>query len=305
MVNTSTTLAGLRLRSPTVLASGILDETGSAMHRAARSGAGAVVTKSIGAKPRVGYANPSCIELDGVGVLNAVGLPNPGVENVAQELWAAARGGVPVIASVFGGTPEEFSEVGGMMAGYGAQAIELNLSCPHAKGYGTEIGTDPALVTEVVRAVKQRVRLPVFAKLAPNVPDIAGLAKAAVAAGADGITAINTVKAMAIDVRAGRPILANRVGGLSGRAIKPVGLRAVYEIAQEVDAPIMGVGGVYTGEDALEYIMAGASAVQVGSAVMERGWDVFAKIDSELKALLDECGYPSVEAARRVAVTAK
>ncbi len=294
MANLSTRVAGIRLANPTVLASGILDETGSTMARVARAGAGAVVTKSIGLEPRLGYPNPTVADLE-VGLLNAVGLPNPGIVEYRHEIQDALRGGVPVIGSVFAGDAKGFARLSGTMEEYGAAAIELNLSCPHVKAVGTEIGTDPKLVKEIVKASKEAVDVPVFAKLAPNVPDIASLAKVAEAAGADGITAINTVKAMAIVPRLRRPLLGNDVGGLSGPPIKPVGLRAVWEIYQEVDIPIMGVGGIATGQDAVEYLMAGATAVQIGTAARDRGIAVFDEVCRELGAFLDAEGYASLK----------
>ncbi len=289
----SVELAGIKLRNPTVLASGILDETGGSMARVAKAGAGAVVTKSIGAEPRLGYPNPTVVDID-LGLLNAVGLPNPGIEEYRGEVAAALKGGAPVIGSIFAGDAQGFADLGKAMASYGVHALELNLSCPHVKAVGTEIGCDPDLIEEVTAAVKAKVTIPVFAKLAPNVPDIGGLAEAARDAGADGITAINTVKAMAIVPQLRRPLLGNRVGGLSGAPIKPVGLRAVFEIRQRVDLPIMGVGGVATGMDAVEYLMAGANAVQIGTAIRDRGIEVFARVCEEITEFMEEEGYKSV-----------
>ena len=294
------TLAGLGLRSPTVLASGVLDETGASMRRVAEAGAGAVVTKSIGSHRREGSPNPSVVELDGA-LLNAVGLPNPGIEAYGAEMEEALKGGVPVIGSVFGGDGEEFARLAAKMESYGASAVELNLSCPHAKGYGTEIGSDPRLVREITAAVRGAVGVPVFAKLSPMAAEMEPLAEAAAEGGADGITAINTIRAMAIVPEVAKPLLANVVGGLSGPAIKPIGVRCVYEIYEAVDIPIMGVGGISDARDAVEYVMAGATAVQIGTAVASGGPEILGTVARDMGELLESLGYSKVEEAIGVA----
>src|SRR2546425_4162828 len=294
MPSGATTIAGLKLRNPTMLASGFLDETGGTLLRVCQAGAGAVVTKSIGPEPRAGNTNPTIVELD-VGMLNAMGLPNPGMEDFGPEVKIALDGGATVIGSVFGRDPDEYAAVAERLTAYGVHAIELNLSCPHAKGLGTEIAEDPEAVREFTAAVKSKVSLPVMPKLSPNVSDIAAFARAAEDGGADAIVAINTLKAMAISPELKTPILANVVGGLSGPAIRPVGVRCVYEIFEAVDAPIIGVGGVETGRDALEYILAGARAVQIGTGLATRGLSVFSDVALEVAAYLDENGIKSVE----------
>jgi dihydroorotate dehydrogenase (NAD+) catalytic subunit len=196
-----------------------------------------------------------------------------------------------VIGSIFGDTSDKFAMLAKKMESYGAHAVELNLSCPHADKYGLDIGSDPLKVAEVVAAVKNAVKIPVFAKLSPMVPDIAGIAAAAEDAGCDAIVAINTMRAMKIEVKVGKPVLFNKVGGLSGPPIKPVGVRAVYEIAGRVKIPIIGVGGICTGEDTLEYLMAGASAVQIGSGVHYRGIEIFEKICQEIEEFMDANGH--------------
>ncbi len=293
MANLEAEVAGLRLRNPTMLASGFLDETGGSMLRVYHAGAGAVVTKSVGPEPRAGNLNPTVVEIP-VGLLNAVGLPNPGIVDYEHEVKHARDGGAAVIGSVYGKDAEEFAAVAGRMASYGVLAVELNLSCPHAKGLGTEVAQDPQAVEEITRAVKRAVRVPVFSKLSPNVADVASFADAARRGGADAVTAINTVKAIAISADLRMPILRNVYGGLSGPAIKPVGLRCVYEIRDSVDIPIVGVGGIETGEDAIEYLMAGASAVQIGTSILTRGLDVFAKVCGEMSAWMDANGYARV-----------
>jgi len=291
--NVSTTIAGLKLRNPTMLASGFLDETGGTLLRVFKAGAGAVVTKSIGPEPRAGNTNPTIVELD-VGMLNAMGLPNPGMKDFGPEAKIALDGGAVVIGSVFGKDPDEYATVAKALQGYGVQAIELNLSCPHAKGLGTEIAEDPEAVREFTAAVKGKVTLPVMPKLSPNVSDIAEFARAAEDGGADAIVAVNTLKAMAIAPEIRTTILANKVGGLSGPALRPVGVRCVYEIYEAVDVPIVGVGGVETGRDALEYVMAGARAVQIGTAIATHGLDVFEEVTAEIGAYMEERGVKSL-----------
>ena len=190
-------IAGIRMRNPTMLASGILNETGLSMVAVARAGAGAVVTKSVGLEPREGHPNPCVVELE-CGLINAMGLPNPGIDAYLEEVAVAQEGGVPVIGSVFGGSEEEIAEVARRMASAGVAAVELNLSCPHAEGLGAEIGSTPDMVERICRAVKASVEVPIFAKLTPNTSSIASLASAAEEGGADGIVAINTLRAMAI-----------------------------------------------------------------------------------------------------------
>ena len=300
MVDLRTEIAGLRLRNPTMLASGFLDETGGSLLRVYRAGAGAVVTKSIGPEPREGYANPTVAELD-AGLLNAVGLPNPGVEAFLPELKEALAGKALVIASVFGKDAAEYAKVAARLAEGGAAAIEMNLSCPHAKGLGSEIAQSEEAVREFTRAVKDAVSVPVFPKLSPNVSDIAAFAVAAVLGGADGFVAINTVKAMAIAPELRMPVLANRFGGLSGPAIRPIGVRAVYDIHEKVDIPVIGVGGVDSGRAALEYLMAGASAVQIGTANVGQGLGAFERVTKEIGSLLEDIAFRSVAEAVGVA----
>jgi dihydroorotate dehydrogenase (NAD+) catalytic subunit len=278
----NTKIASLKLKNPTILASGLMDEDAGSMKRIINCGAGAVVTKSIGVKPREGYANPTIVELE-CGILNAMGLPNPGIDEFGKEIEKLKRLNTPIIGSIFGSNSKEFVELGKKMQEYGADALELNLSCPHAKGYGLETGSDPRLVKEITSKVKDSVNMPVFVKLSSNVSDLGGTAKAAEKGNADGIVAINTIKAMKIDLELKTPVLANKIGGYSGKAIKPIGVRCVYEIAEVVDIPVIGVGGITTGEDALEYIMAGASAVQIGTGIYYRDVDVFKKVCKEME----------------------
>jgi dihydroorotate dehydrogenase (NAD+) catalytic subunit len=280
-------IAGLILDNPTILASGILGLTGATMREAARNGAGAVVTKSVGPEPRLGYLNPTVVQIR-CGLINAMGLPNPGARRFMREIKDAKSHdiGVPVIASVFGFNTNEFAEAAVLMTEAGADAIELNVSCPNVERTGSEIGQSPKLVAEIVKEVKQVVSMPIIVKLTPNVSDIANIAKSAVEAGADAITAINTVRAMAIDIETARPILANKTGGLSGSAIKPIAVRCVYEVYEAVNVPIIGCGGVTTWQDAVEFILAGASAVQIGTAIATEGLGVFKTVTKGIAAYL-------------------
>jgi len=295
----STAVGKVDLQTPGMVASGIMDETGASMVRMLKAGAGAVVSKSIGSEPKAGHANPCFTEVKG-GLVNAMGLPGPGIELFAEEMAEAVPHG-NIVGSVAGGNADEFAMLAGKMEDYKACAVELNLSCPHAKGYGMEIGTDPALVKSIVEAVKSAVSIPVWVKLTPNTHILQQIALAAQDGGADAIVAINTLKAMVITPEMGRPFLSNKFGGLSGPAVRPVGVRAVYDLYDSISIPIVGVGGISTWRDAAQYIMAGASAYQIGSAVAEMGPEVFGTINDDLVRFMDEYGYGSIEDMRGVA----
>lgn len=276
-------LTGLKLKNPLMLAAGIMGTTGGSLKRIAEGGAGAVITKSIGIKAKSGHYNPSMVAVD-CGYLNAMGLPNPSYKNFQGEIDTAKEGGVPVIASIFGASADEFSEIAGSLR---ADAFELNVSCPHACGYGAQVGSDPALVEQIARAVKNATGAPVWVKLTPNVTDIKSIGLAAQRGGADAVVAINTVRAMAIDIESGYPILGNRFGGLSGRAIKPVAIKCVYDLYEALEIPVIGVGGISVWRDAVEFMMAGARAVQIGSAV-GNNINIFSEISSCMEAFLEE-----------------
>jgi len=270
-----------------------MDEDAGSMHRIFNSGAGAIVTKSIGLHPREGNKNPTVIELEN-GILNAMGLPNPGIEEFGEEIKQIKKLKIPIIGSIFGSNSTEFVNLANQMQDFGADAVELNLSCPHAKGYGLELGSDPKIVKEITSNVKKSTDIPVFVKISPNIADVIEVAKSAEKGNADGIVAINTVKAMKIDISLKIPVLANKIGGYSGKAIKPIGVRCVYEISKNVSIPVIGVGGITTGEDALEYIMAGAKAIQIGSAIYYRGIDVFKKVCGEIEVWMKINGYKNI-----------
>jgi len=291
----SVSLAGLRLANPTMLASGIMGLSTELLSNIVSGGAGAVVTKSVGLKPRNGYANPTMVQAS-CGLINAMGLPNPGIDEFVEEIREAKTVlNVPLIVSVYGFSAEEYAKVAEKAVGAGADAIELNVSCPHVKETGSEIGQNSEILAEVVRKVKAAVDKPVFVKLSPNVTGIAEIAEDAVKAGANAITAINTVKAMAIDTETATPILSNRIGGLSGPAIKPIAVRCVYEIYEHVKVPIVGCGGVTNWRDAAEFLLAGASAVQIGTAVAIKGPNVFKAVARGMDAYLKRKGFRSVK----------
>jgi len=282
MPSLSVDVGGLLLQNPVMLAAGILGTTGASLRRAALAGAGGVVTKSIGSDPREGHPGPTVVQVE-CGLLNAMGLPNPGFREFQKEIDIAKTSGVPVVASIFGSSAAEFARIA---RGLQPDAFELNLSCPHAEKYGSELGRYPDLVEAVTGAVKASANVPVWVKLTPNTSDIVELGRAAQSGGADAVVAINTLKAMAIDIETGYPILGNKFGGLSGSAVKPVAVRCVYELASNLDIPVIGVGGVSSWEDAAEMLMAGAKAVQVGTALY-RGYEVFKEITDGLSSYLD------------------
>jgi len=294
-------VAGVSLRNPFLLASGVWGESGESLAGAWRAGAGGVVTKSIGSVPRPGYPNPTIETYERWGLLNAMGLPNPGIEEYPREIEVARKAGATVIGSVFAGDADEFARLARRMASTGVVALELNLSCPHAEGFGTEVGGTPEDVEKIVRAVTKVVSVPVIAKITPNTNDAAALALAAQRGGAAAVSAINTLRAIAIDVRLRRPVLSHGVGGLSGPAIKPVGLACVWQIFNKVSIPIIGIGGIATAQDALEYVMAGARALEVGTQVTFEGIGVFGRLARELSGLLDELGFARVDEAIGIA----
>lgn len=277
-----------------MLASGILGYSTESLNRIAKGGAGAVVTKSVGITPRVGYPNPTLVQAES-GLINAMGLPNPGIDVFAEEIkFAKTILRVPVIVSVFGYSAEEYAAAAKKATEAGADAVELNVSCPHVKQTGAEIGQNPKILQEVVEQVKAAINKPLIVKLSPNVADITQFAQAAVEAGADALTAVNTLKAIAIDTETMLPILSNVKGGLSGAAIKPVALRCVYDIHEQFDIPIIGCGGITNWRDAVEFMLAGACAVQIGSAVAA-DIEVFQAVAKGVEVYLRKKHYGSVK----------
>jgi dihydroorotate dehydrogenase (NAD+) catalytic subunit len=276
--NLKVKVGGLQLKNPTMLSAGVLGLSGSSLRAVWEAGAGAVVSKSLGLNGRKGHPNPTVVNV-GCGFINSMGLPNPGAEEYAKEIKTLKRGGeIVLVASIYGARPAELAELAKIVTEAGGDAVELNLSCPNVEGVGMEVGQDPHLVQRIVKAVKNAVDVPVFTKLTPNISDIKVVAEAAAEAGADGLVAINTVRALALDVETGRPILSSQLGGLSGPAIKPIALRCVYEASQVVSIPVIGCGGVTQWQDAVEFFLAGASAVQIGTAIAYKGLSIFKEI---------------------------
>jgi len=263
----SVELAGIKMRNPVMTASGTFGygaEFGDYMNL---ESIGAMITKGLSLKPKAGNPTPRIVETPG-GMLNAIGLQNVGVDAfISQKLPYLSRVATPVIVNLYGNTLEEYGEVASRLDSLdGVAGIEVNISCPNVKQGGIVFGTDPLAAQEVVRLVKRSTSKPVIVKLSPNVTDVVLMAKACADAGADALSLINTLTGMAIDLDRRRPILANVTGGLSGPAIKPVALRMVWQVARNVRLPIIGIGGIMNARDALEFILAGATAVQVGTA---------------------------------------
>ncbi|MCY4117956.1 MAG: dihydroorotate dehydrogenase [Caldilineaceae bacterium] len=291
MPSLSVTFLDRELSSPLVLASGIWGTTVSLLDRAADAGCGAVTAKSCGPSPRSGHVNPSCIDWGG-GLLNAIGLANPGVdEEVGLLSEAKARlqpRGVLVLASIFAGTAAEFGEVARRVAQARPDAIEVNISCPNVEdSFGEPFAANAdsaAAVTQFVKEAVAETQIPVIVKLAPNVPSVGRIAAAVVQAGADALCAINTMPGLIIDPYSGQTILANRSGGISGPALKPIALKAVYDVRKACPhTPIIGTGGVSTGQDAVEMLMAGATVVGVGSVIYQRGENAIQLVRAELQ----------------------
>jgi len=294
-VDLSVEVAGMKLRNPLILASGILGITPGTLKRVERAGAGAVTTKTITKEKKSGYGNPVVVELE-YGLLNAMGLPNPGVKYFLEEMKEMKKMlEIPLIVSIAGSTPDEYAYLAKIVSHAGADAIELNLSCPHVEKTGVEVGSDPDMVYDIVKNVKIASNKPILVKLSAMTPSIVEIGKAAVDGGADGIVAINTIRAMAIDIYARRPILSNKFGGLSGPAIKPIAVRCVYELYEAVRVPIIGVGGILNWQDAVEFILAGATAVEVGTAIAIRDLNIFREIKEGLIRYMIEEGFNSIK----------
>jgi len=291
----SVDVAGLRMDNPTLLASGILGYAVESMETVIEGGVGAVVSKSIGPKPRTGYANPTVVQV-GCGFVNAMGLPNPGIDEFVNEIQHAKKVlVVPFVVSVFGYSAEEYAMIAKKAEVAGADALELNVSCPHVKETGSEIGQNTEILSSVVKKVKAVLAVPVFVKLSPNVTDIVSIGEAVAKAGADALTATNTVRAIAIDSETTRPILGNVVGGLSGPAMKPIALRCVYDLYEHVEIPVIGCGGIGDWQDAVEYLLAGATAVEVGTAISTKGPNVFKEITRGIQKYMRRKGHRRVE----------
>jgi dihydroorotate dehydrogenase (NAD+) catalytic subunit len=287
-----TKLGKLRLKNPLVLASGIRGNSSHLLIRAGNEGAGAATSKSCSLLPREGHANPTMFGSDGA-YLNAIGLSNPGVDAEIDEInEAVKKAGVPIIASIVGFSAEEFGEVAEKISAASPHMIEVDASCPNVHRGSKMFSWSVEDAAEVTRIVRKATSIPISLKLSPDVPNIGEIAKACVGEGADCITAINTMGGMHIDAHARRGVLHNWFGGLSGPALKPIALKCVYNVRKAVgpQVPIIGTGGVASGLDAIEMIMAGATAVGVGTGVVLRE-NAFASIAKEMREFMGQNGY--------------
>jgi dihydroorotate dehydrogenase (NAD+) catalytic subunit len=288
----SVSIGTISLERPAMLASGILGISLEVFERIYRAGAGAVVTKSLSKEPWDGYPNPTIVGVKG-GYLNAVGLSNPGAPYFAKMISQNTE--VPIIVSLVGSIQDDFEFMVKQFENIKVIAYELNLSCPHVEKVGLEVGDDPDLVTKIVSKVKSMTNVPVIAKVGLGTTDYLDTVKAAINGGADAITAINTIRAMGIDIETQRPLLSHKIGGLSGPAIKPVAVRCVYEISSKYNIPVIGCGGASSWEDAVEFILAGASAVQIGSAISEKWIDVFSEVNDGIANYMKKKGFSKIE----------
>ena len=263
----SVDIAGIRMKNPVMVASGTYGYGPEYADLVDLSRLGAFVVKGISLEEWTGNETPRLVEVPG-GLVNAIGLQNPGAEGFMDKyLPFLRRYDVPVIVNIWGRTVEEYARVAERLSDVeGIAAFELNISCPNIKEGGIAFGTDPAAAARVIRAVRERTALPLIPKLSPNVSDIAAFGRASEEAGADAISLINTIPAMVIDTDTRRPVLANVVGGLSGPAVHPVAVKLVWEVAKAVSIPVIGMGGIVDARTALEFIIAGATAVAVGTA---------------------------------------
>jgi dihydroorotate dehydrogenase (NAD+) catalytic subunit len=293
-VDLSIELPGLHLKNPIMPASGCFGFGREYSQFYDLSKLGAVIMKAATGSARLGNPTPRVAETPS-GMLNAIGLQNPGVETIIQtEVPFLAQFETNIIANIAGSTLEEYESVAKAFNETDkVHALELNISCPNVKEGGIQFGTDPYMAARVTEKVKKASKLPIFVKLSPNVTNIVEMAKAVEAAGADGLSMINTLTGMQMHLPSRRPLIANITGGLSGPAIKPIAIRMIYEVKQQVDIPIIGMGGIQNAEDVLEFLLAGASAVAVGTANFQNPL-VCSEIIDALPATLKKYGFTSV-----------
>jgi dihydroorotate dehydrogenase (NAD+) catalytic subunit len=287
-------LPGLKLKNPIMPASGCFGFGKEYSQFYDLSKLGAIMIKATTVEPRFGNPTPRVAETS-AGMLNAIGLQNPGLEKViSSELPWLSQFDVPIIANVAGSVEEDYIEVARSISkAPNVHALELNISCPNVKTGGIAFGTIPEVAQQLTRKVKEVSEVPVYVKLSPNVTNIVEMAKAVEAGGADGLTMINTLVGMRLDIKTGKPILANTTGGLSGPAIKPVALRMIYEVSQAVTIPVIGMGGIESAQDVIEFYYAGASAVAVGTANFVDPF-VCPTIIDELPLLLNQLGFEHI-----------
>lgn len=288
------TLPGLQLKNPIIPASGCFGFGREYSSLYDLSLLGAIMIKATTPLPRYGNETPRITETPG-GMLNAIGLQNPGLDYVLEkELTWLSQFDVPIIANVAGSTEDDYVTVAKEISkAPNVHALEINISCPNVKKGGIAFGTVPEVARQLTKKIKEVSEVPVYVKLSPNVTNIVEMAKAVEDGGADGLTMINTLVGMSLDLRTARPVLANKIGGLSGPAIKPVAIRMVYEVSQHVNIPIIGMGGIHTAEDVIEFFYAGASAVAVGTANFVDPY-ICPKLIEQLPNLLEELGYEHI-----------
>ncbi len=284
----SINVAGMELRNPTMLASGFLGISQAIFNRLYNADIGAIVSKSISDEPIKGYDNPTAVCLEGGSYLNAVGLTNPGAEAFSREIRHNEF--VPIIVSLVGSSCQDFPPIINKLDELNILGYEVNLSCPHVAKMGMEVGDDLDMVTSVVKTVKSHTIKPVIVKVGIGNVGLLDLARAACDAGANAITAINTIRAMCINIESALPVLSNRIGGLSGKSVKPIAIRCVYEISKTVGVPVIGCGGIFSWEDAVEFMLAGASAIQLSSVIGHDGIGTFRKINLGVKKYLERKG---------------
>lgn len=267
MANLAIEIAGIKMKNPVMVASGTFGFGREYSEYIDLNKLGAIVTKSITLKPREGNPPPRIVETP-AGMLNSIGLQNEGIEYFLKEyLPFLSKFVTPTIVNIAGETVEEYAELAKILSKETkVKGIEVNISCPNVKQGGMAFGVDPKLTAEVISAVRQSTNQPIIAKLTPNVTDITVIAKAAVRAGADALSLINTIVGMSIDIETGKSRLGTLTGGLSGPAIKPIAVRMVYEVAHATSVPVIGIGGIMSGNDAIEFFLAGAKAIQIGTA---------------------------------------
>jgi len=298
MANLSVNFCGVAFRNPTVLASGVLGVTASSLKNAVRCGAGGVTTKSIWVGGNQGHRNPTMFGTEHY-FMNAVGLSDAGMEKAAEETFPEylKNKPAPIIGNVVAASVGDFAAVVAKIDKCGPDMIEVNISCPNVEDQlGKPFACSSASAAEVTRIVRRRTKRPLIIKLSPNVDNIGEIAKACAAEGADGFCAVNTFgPGLGIDIDLRRPILANKVGGVSGPGMKPLALKCVYDVYKATGLPIIGTGGVMTGEDVIEMMMAGARLVGIGTMVYYRGVEGFGEIVKEMKEWCDKNGVKKIE----------
>jgi len=288
----SVDIAGIHFRNPLLLASGFLGISQEIFNRLYKSGLGAVVSKSISVVPMEGYKGPTIVSINQKSYLNAIGLSNPGADAFSEEI---SNNTVPLLVSLVGSSATEFPNLIKKFDKLNILGYEINLSCPHVAKMGMEVGDDPTLVTKIIKTIKANTKKPVIIKVGIGNVDVVKLADLIEESGADAITAINTIRAMTINTETGMPILSNKIGGLSGSSIKPIGVRCVYEISKKVSIPVIGCGGIMNWEDVIEYMLAGATTVELGSVIGYHGLGVINKIIKGINGYLNKKGYKSVK----------